>query len=172
MLILAAFATVASAFGAVVMTTGLAGSRQVDQTLSSALRRTTSGLALQGGVLAESDGSRITTLIVDVTTSTGSQGVNLDANATLDRTIVAYNDDSTLLADLPYTVSFLRGDGDTMLESGELAQMRIDLTRIEPPVTAGHSFVIQVKPPESNYLIFERTIPASGAEIDRFVNLR
>jgi flagellin FlaB len=171
MLILGAFVTVASAIAAVVMNTGLAGSRQVNQTLSTALQRTTTGLSLEGGVLAETDGTRATALLLDLTTSAGSGGVSLDANAPLERTIVSYVDGTTLLQDVPFAVHWLRSDGDSLLEQGELAQIAIDTTGVQPPIVAGHTFTIQIKPANANYLVVERTMPA-GSALNRFINLR
>jgi archaellin len=153
------------------MASGFNGSRQLNQTLSSAISRTTTGLSLQGDILAETDGKRVTTLFLDVTTSAGGGGVSLDDRAPLGRTIVAYNDDTTLLTEMPYIVHWLRSDGDTMLEPGELAQIAVDLSPVDPPIGGSHTFTLQVKPLDANYLIIERTTPG-GSSLNRFITLR
>jgi archaellin len=166
------FLVVGSAFGGVVLTTGLTSSGQVEQTLNDALARTGNGLELRGPVIAITDGNEADAISVDVALAIGGDaGVNLDPAAALDRTIVSFIDDTTSVRELPYAVDWTVGDGDVTLERGELAALLIDVSSIQPPLTSGRRFLIEVRPPNGAYLTIRRTIP-QGGHLDTIVNLQ
>jgi archaellin len=164
------FLVVGSAFGGVVLTTGLTSSGQVERTLNDALSRSGDGLELRGPVVAATDGQRATAISLDVTLAIGGDGVNLDPAAPLDRTIASYIDDANAIGELPYGVQWTVGDGDQVLEQGELAALLIDVSSIEPAITSGRSFQIEVRPPSGAYLVIRRTMPP-GSHFDTIVNL-
>jgi len=68
--------------------------------------------------------------------------------------------------DLNYTTTEIVGDGDNLLEGGELAEVTIDLATECPTcvISANETFVLEVKPPTGSYLVIQRTTPASIAE--------
>jgi archaellin len=166
------FLVVASAFGGVVLTTGLTSSGQVEQTLNDALARTGNGLELRGPVIAITDGEEANAVSVDVALAIGGDtGVNLDHAALIDRTVVSFIDDAIVVRDLPYTVDWTVGDGDATLERGELAALLIDVSAIDPPLTSGRRFLIEVRPPNGTYLTIRRTMP-HGTHLDTIINLQ
>ena len=169
-LIASGFLIVGSAFGGVVLTTGLSSSGQVERTLNDALSRSGDGLELRGPVVAATDGERATAISLDVTLAIGGDGVNLDPVAPLDRTVVSYIDEANAIRELPYGVQWTVGDGDQALEQGELAALLIDVSSIEPAITSGRSFQIEVRPPSGAYLVIRRTMPP-GSHLDTIVNL-
>lgn len=171
MVLASGFLVVASAFGGVVMTTGLASSGQVNRTVNDALARTGDGLELRGPVIAVTDGQQARALSIDVTLAIGGDGVNLDPAAQLDRTVISYIDASNAIRELPYTTNWTVGDDDQVLETGELAALLIDVGAIDPPLSSGRSFQIEVRPPRGSYLILRRTMPA-GSHFDTIVNLQ
>jgi archaellin len=170
-LIASGFLVVASAFGGVVLTTGLTSSGQVQRTLSDALARSGNGLELRGPVIAFTDGEQANAISLDVTLAVGGDGVNLDPAAPLDRTVVSYIDTTSAIRELPYSVQWTVGDGDQTLESGELAAILIDVTDIAPALTSGRAFQVEVRPPRGSYLIIRRAMP-QGSQLDTIVNLQ
>jgi len=166
------FLVVGSAFGGVVLTTGLTSSGQVEQTLNDALARTGNGLELRGPVIAITDGEEANAISVDVALAIGGDaGVSLDPAAALDRTVVSFIDETSAIRELPYTVDWTVGDGDATLERGELAALLIDVSSIEPPLMRGRKFLIEVRPPNGAYLTIRRTMP-HGAHLDTIINLQ
>jgi len=169
-LIASGFLVVGSAFGGVVLTTGLTSSGQVERTLNDALARTGNGLELRGPVVAVTDGEQAVAISADVTLAVGD-GVDLDPAALLNRTVVSFTDATSAIRELPYTVEWTVGDGDATLERGELAALLIDVSAVEPALTSGRAFSIEVRPPNGAYLTIRRTMPP-GARLDTIVNLQ
>jgi archaellin len=165
-----AFLIVGSSFGAVVIRTGVTSSGQVEQTINDALARTGGGLELRGPVLAVTDGQRAGTIRIDVALATSGDGVDLDPTAPLGRTIVSYVDEQSAVSELSFTVSWTVGDGDSLLEEGELAAMLIDVSTVAPALTSGRQFQIEVRPDRGLFLLLRRTMP-HGSHFDTIVNL-
>jgi archaellin len=169
-LMASAFMAVGSAFGAVVISTGVTSSGQVERTINDALARTSGGLELRGPVLAVTDGQRAGAIRIDVALAIGGDGVDLDPAAPVGRTLVSYIDDENAVSELPYTVDWTVGDGDSLLEEGELAAMLIDVSTVVPALESGQQFQIEVRPDRGSYLLLRRTMP-QGRHLDTIVNL-
>ena len=107
----------------------------------------------------------MTALRFGLTLAAGGDQVNLDATDTSNRTVIAYIDDSVNTTDMAYTTTEVVGDGDSLLEQGELAQIDIDMTaECGCTITANETWTIELKPPSGSYLVVQRTMPASLAE--------
>jgi len=52
-----------------------------------------------------------------------------------------------------------KNDGDSLLETGELAQIDVNMKAITPTLGANTTFAIEVKPPQGGVLVLERTTP-------------
>jgi len=166
-LIVGGFVVAGSVVGGVVLSSGLAGSEQLDATMQRALTGVTTGVQVDGPVIARTDGARATTLLVDVTTTAGGGAVSLapdDPGALRARFISA-----DAVADVPYAVSWVSGSGDT-LDPGEVAELRIDVSGIEPPVGRNARFTLQLAPGDGAPATLSRTMPA-GRPLDPVVNL-
>jgi hypothetical protein len=127
-LALGAFALGGALFGGAVLTGGYAGSEQLEETIYAAMHRSALGVELRGPVHLRTGGTTVTHILIDVGALPGSDGVPLDPAATDARTIVSYSDADVLVSDVPYAVHWLTGDGDALLEAGELAQIDVDAT--------------------------------------------
>src|SRR6185437_9464366 len=138
-----------SLFAGVVLNGGIAGSQQLGTAVQAALRQTTTGVELDGPVIVRTDGTRATDVLIDVTTSAGGGSVVLgptpddgaDAQLAID-----YVTDATLERNVPYTVSWLTGDGDDLLEPGEVAEIDVDVSGVTPPLGAGDTFTLDLRP--------------------------
>ena len=165
-IVLIAFVVVAAVFAFVVLSTGLFSSERGKETVYAGLQKTRGSMSLTGGVIATSDGTQITDITFGLTLAAGGDAVNLDQTDTNNRTVISYIDSAVTDNDLAYTTTEVVGDGDSLLEAGELAEVAIDLatTCATCDVTANEIFTLEVKPPTGSYLVITRTTPPSMAE--------
>ncbi len=97
------------------------------------------------------------------TLAAGGDQVNLDNADTTNRTVISYIDTVVTDNDLAYATTEIVGDGDKLLEPGELSEIAINLATAcgTCVVTANETFWLEVKPPTGSYLVVQRTTPAS-----------
>jgi flagellin FlaB len=164
-IVLIAFVVVAAVFAFVVLSTGLFSSERGKETVYAGLAKTRGSMELTGGVLATSDGTNVTDITFDLTLAAGGDVVNLDATDTTNRTVISYADDSVTDNNLDYTTTEIVGDGDNLLEQGELAEVTIDLATecATCLIAANDTFALELKPPTGSYVVIQRTAPASMA---------
>jgi flagellin FlaB len=165
-IVLIAFVVVAAVFAFVVLSTGLFSSERSKETVYAGLQKTRGSMALTGGVIATSNGTQVTDLTFGVTLAAGGDSVNLDASDATNRTVISYIDTAVTDNDVDYTTTEIVGDGDNLLEAGELSEVTIDLATecATCVVGANETFVLEVKPPTGSYLVIQRTTPASMTE--------
>jgi flagellin FlaB len=170
-IVLIAFVVVAAVFAFVVLSTGLFSSERGKETVYAGLQKTRGSMELSGGVIATSDGTNVTDLTMSFTLAAGGDSVNLDASDTTNTTVISYIDGAVTDNDLTYTTTEVVGDGDKLLEPGELAQVTIDLATECPTclVGANETFTLEVKPPSGSYVVVQRTMPSSMS--DTIINL-
>ena len=154
-----------SLFAGVVLRGGIAGSQQLDTAVQAALRQTTTGLQLDGPVVVRTDGTRATDVLIDVTTSAGGGSVILGAPPAGSRgsevLSVDYISNATIGHALPYSVTWLSGDGDDVLEPGEVAELDVDVRGMTPAIGAGDAFTFDLRPGDGAPVAVTRTMPAS-----------
>ncbi len=170
-IILIAFVVVASVFAFVVLSTGLFSSERGKETIYSGLQKARGNLELRGGIVANTDGSAVTTLVMYLGNAAGGDPVNLDPAATVNKTVFAYVDNNQTVADLGYVSVELVGDGDSLLEPGELAEITIDFAAESLTVGNNDTFTLEIRPPLGAYLVVQRTLPP-GTSLEPIVNLR
>jgi flagellin FlaB len=165
-IVLIAFVVVAAVFAFVVLSTGLFSSERGKETVYAGLAKTRGSMELTGAVIATSDTTQVTDLTFSVTLAAGGAEVNLDASDTNNRTVISYVDTAVVDNDLDYTTTEIVGDGDSLLEPGELSEVTIDLATecATCDITSNETFTLEVKPPTGSYLVIQRTTPASMAE--------
>jgi flagellin FlaB len=162
-IVLIAFVVVASVFSFVVLSTGLFSSERGKETVYAGLQKTRGSMEITGGVIATTDAVQITDLTLGLTLAAGGDSVNLDAGDTNNRTVISYIDSVVTDNDLVYTTTEIVGDGDELLEQGELTEITIDLATecATCVITENESFTLELKPPTGSYLVVQRTTPAS-----------
>lgn len=161
-IVLIAFVVVAAVFAFVVLSTGLFSSERSKETVYAGLAKTRGSMELTGGVIASSSGTQITQVVLDLTLAAGGDSVNLNPNDTSNRTVITYIDSSYTNNNLAYTVANITGNGDMLLEQGELLEVTVDFTvDTNINITANKTFTLEVKPPQGSYLVVQRTTPAS-----------
>lgn len=160
-IILIAFVVVATVFAFVVLTTGIFSSERGKETVFAGLQKARGTMEVRGGVVASASGAplAVDSIQLSVATTAGGEAIGLNPAATTNRTVIAYRDSDVIDDDLTYAVTWIVGDGDTLLESGELA-----VVSITPPAAAtldaNDRFTMEVQTPVGAVLDITRTLPA------------
>jgi flagellin FlaB len=165
-IILIAFVVVATVFAFVVLSTGLFSSERGKEAVYSGLQKTRGSLELRGSVVANTDGTNVTSIVFDVANAAGGEPVNLDPAAVSNKMVIDYRDSDVNVADIAWTVNFLVGDTDNLLENGELGEITVDTSAQN--LIANKAFTFEVKPSLGGTMVIARTTPAG---LDTVVDL-
>ncbi len=165
-IILIAFVVVATVFAFVVLSTGLFSSERGKEAVYSGLQKTRGSLELRGSVIANTDGTIVSDLVFDVANAAGGEPVNLDPAATSNKMVIDYRDSAANVANITWTITWLVGDADDLMEAGELAEITVDVTA--QTLGANQAFTLEVKPPLGGTMAIARTTPAG---LDTVVDL-
>jgi len=157
-IILIAFVVVATVFAFVVLSTGLFSSERGKEAVYAGLQKTRGTLELRGSVVANTDLATVQTLVFDVANSAGGEPVNLDPAALSNKVVIDYRDNTVNATNIVWTVIWLVGDGDNLMEAGELGEITIDVSTQN--LAANQAFALEVKPPLGGTMVIARTTPA------------
>lgn len=160
-IILIAFVVVAAVFAFVVLSTGLFSSERGKEAVYAGLAKTRGTMELSSSVVANSNGTNITTVEFDLTLAAGGDSVNLDPTAVTNRTVISYIDNNLVVNDIAYTATPITGNTNTLLEPGELIRIDINLLGGGATVGINQTFTLEVKPPTGSYMVLQRTAPAA-----------
>jgi flagellin FlaB len=166
-IVLIAFVVVAAVFAFVVLSTGLFSSERGKETVYAGLAKTRGSMELTGGVIADSNTTKLTGITFDLALAAGGDAVNLTPTDTTNRTVISYTDADNKVNDVTYTTTVITGDAGYLLQQGELFEINIDMTQAALSAVAigtNHVFTFEVKPPQGSYLVIQRTTPASIAQ--------
>jgi flagellin FlaB len=181
-IILIAFVIVASVFAFVVLSTGLFSAERGKDTVFAGLEKARANLELRGAVTitdadASGDIDNADDIVFNLATAAGGSPVLVDPAATSNSVVINYIDADARVADATYTVTEIQGDGDNLLENGELFQVTVNPPADCDPVTAGNqscaldaneTFTLEIVPPQGGTLLVERTMPP---EVDTVMDL-
>jgi flagellin FlaB len=167
-IILIAFVVVATVFAFVVLTTGIFSAERGKETVFAGLQKARGTMEVRGGVvIADNDSPIVQTGITagtvqwSVATTAGGEAVPLDPSATNNRTVLAYRDAGVILDDVTYTATEIVGDGDLLLEPGELFTMSVDVTDLTgATLTPNTRFTFEIQTPVGAVLDLTRSLPA------------
>lgn len=165
-IILIAFVVVAAVFAFVVLSTGLFSSERGKEAVYAGLAKTRGTMELSSSVVANSNGTNITTIEFDIVLAAGGDSVNLDPTAVTNRTVISYIDNNLVVNDIPYTATPITGNANTLLEPGELIRIDIDLLGAGATVGINQVFTLEVKPPTGSYMVLQRTAPAAFQSVN------
>jgi flagellin FlaB len=161
-IVLIAFVVVAAVFAFVVLSTGLFSAERSKETVYAGLAKTRGSMELTGGVIADSDTTQVNDVKFDLTLAAGGDAVNLEPLDPSNRTVISYIDGNYSNNDLSYTTSVITGNGDNLLEQGEMIEVTVDFTQdVNIIITTNKNFTLEVKPPSGSYMVIQRTTPAS-----------
>ena len=171
-IILIAFVIVASVFAFVVLSTGLFSSERGKETVFAGLDKVRGNLEVRGALTVVDTDNNGTIDSADAITfnlanAAGGFPVLVDPTATTNSLVINYIDKQARVPALTYTVTEVQGDGDNLLEPGELFQVTVN-----PPagstLDANETFTLEVVPPQGGTLLLERTMPP---ELDQVMDL-
>ena len=164
-IILIAFVIVASVFAFVVLSTGLFSADRGKETVFAGLDKARGNLEVRGAITVldvNADGdiqaADSDTIVFNMGTSAAGAPVSVDPAATTNSTIMNYIDADARVADLTYTVNKLLGDGDDLLENGELFEITVVLPGTSE-LSTNETFTVEVVPPSGGTALISRTMP-------------
>ena len=97
-------------------------------------------------------------LVFDVANAAGGEPVNLDPAATSNKMVIDYRDSDVNVANIVWSVNWVVGDADNLMENGELAEITIDTSGQN--LIANKAFTFEVKPSLGGTMVIARTTPA------------
>ncbi|MFQ5472463.1 MAG: archaellin/type IV pilin N-terminal domain-containing protein [Dehalococcoidia bacterium] len=173
-IILIAFVIVASVFAFVVLSTGLFSADRGKETVFAGLDKARGNLEMRGALTVtdvNADGAinnaGADTIVFNLGTSAAGAPVLVDPAATTNTTVMNYIDGQARVADATYTVNEILGDGDDLLENGELFEISVVIPAGSALAT-NEVFTIEVVPPSGGTALISRTMPP---EIDVLMDL-
>ncbi len=173
-IILIAFVIVASVFAFVVLSTGLFSADRGKETVFAGLDKARGNLEVRGALTVEdvnADGDiqaiDLDTIVFNMGTSAAGAPVSVDPLGTTNTTIMNYIDEQVRIPDITFTVVKTLGDGDDLLENGELFEITV-VVPATASLVANETFTIEVVPPSGGTALISRTMPP---EIDLVMDL-
>lgn len=172
-IILIAFVIVASVFAFVVLSTGLFSAERGKDTVFAGLEKAQGNIEVRGAVTAldadadgdmdDEDGADAGTdaddnIVFNVANSAAGSPVLIDPAATNNSIVVNYIDADDRVAATTFASSEIQGDGDTLLEDGELFEITVYIPAGSSLVTS-EIFTIEVVPAQGGTLLINRTMP-------------
>ena len=172
-IILIAFVVVATVFAFVVLTTGVYSAERGKESVFAGLNKARGTAELRGGVVLTASGTVVTDFQFALATTAGGEPVPINPSGTTNRTVIAYRDEDTVDNDVVYTVTNIVGDGDTLLEPGELLLVKIvratgiaDETTGDPPeLVPNERFTFEIQTPVGATLDVTRQLPSEVAVV-------
>ena len=171
-IILIAFVVVATVFAFVVLTAGVFSSERGKEAVYAGLEKARGTMELRGGVVVTATGCPAACAVdkIDFAVAATASGapVPLNPSDPNNRTVIAYRDSVTVDHDVVYTVITIVGDGDSLLEQGELMIVSIDrATGIDgPPTMSGNTrFTLEIQTPVGAVLDITRQLPTELSEV-------
>jgi archaeal flagellin FlaB len=194
-IILIAFVVVATVFAFVVLTTGIFSAERGKETVYAGLAKARGTMEVRGGIVVQAEDTLPSgspdgviepeTIQFQVSTTAGGDPIPLDPHATTNRTVIAYRSDDTVVNDMNYCATEIVGDGDALLEPGELFTITIpgendigtgfttpDTCEANPDtisaLTDNDRWTLEVQTPVGAVLDITRSLPA---QIDAVMQL-
>ena len=170
-IVLIAFVVVSSVFAFAALSTGLFTTDKAKETIHAGLSEARSTMELKGSVIANATAAGtagvVNQLVFQVSNAAAGEAIDLSQG----NTIIRYTDKSqsaNLNTVDEFTVDDMgTGDGDAMLERGEVFEIRIvnmnnlGVTDLTATLGVDTEFTLEVIPPKGAVLFIQRTTPIS-----------
>ena len=160
-IILIAFVIVASVFAFVVLSTGLFSAEKGKEAVFAGLEKASGNLEVRGAVTATSAvPPAVDSLIFNVGLAAAGSPTLVDPLTIGDPNNIAINyiDADARVANTAWTTTEILGDGDTLLERGELMEITVALP-VGSTLDINEVFTLEVIPPSGGTLLINRTMP-------------
>jgi len=166
-IILIAFVVVATVFAFIVLTTGIFSAERGKETVYAGLNKARGTMEVRGGIVVTSTGCpstcEVDSVSFQVSTAAGGDPIPLDPAATNNRTVIAYRDSAVVNNDMDYTVTWITGNSDNLLEPGELATITVTATANANTIedlTANARWTLELQTPVGAIVDITRSLPA------------
>jgi flagellin FlaB len=164
-IILIAFVVVATVFAFIVLTAGIFSAERGKETVFAGLQKARGTMEVRGGIVVQATGcpaACVTDSIqFQVATTAGGEPIPLDPAATTNRTVIAFRSATAVNNDMDYTATEIVGDGDLLLEPGEL--FTISLTDADNAeigaLLANERWTLELQTPVGAVLDVTRSLP-------------
>ena len=158
-IILIAFVIVASVFAFVVLSTGLFSAEKGKQAVFAGLEKASGNIEVRGAVTAS---SAVPPAVDNIKFNIGlaAAGVPslIDPAATSNTLAINYIDAEARVPNTSWTVTEILGDGDSLLEVGELMEITVAVPALSA-LAVNEIFTLEVIPPAGGVLLLNRTMP-------------
>ncbi len=173
-IILIAFVIVASVFAFVVLSTGLFSADRGKEAVFAGLDKARGNLEVRGALTVtdvNADGAITAlgadTIVFNLASAAAGAPVSIDPLATTNTTVMNYIDQQIRVADMTFTTLEILGDGDNLVEVGELFEITL-LLPAGASLLTNETFTVEVVPPSGGTSLISRTMPP---EIDLVMDL-
>jgi flagellin FlaB len=171
-IILIAFVVVAAVFAFTILQAGTFSTERGREAIYGGLEQVSSSMEVVGAIIAQKHvtDTQVSTLTFELQSVAAGGGINItDTTSSDNMVVISYGDDDEYVDKLDWTMEWIiggnatGGDGDDMLEPGEIAKITIDLYDVDNDVDLAQAteFVMEVKPPQGSVVPILRTTPAS-----------
>ncbi len=172
-IVLIAFVVVSSVFAFAALSTGLFSSDKAKETISAGLAETRGTLEQKGSIILTSSTTGTSGVISSIQFQVSNAAAGEPIDLTPGNTIIRYSDKNqvknmTSTADFTATNIAAFGDSDTLLEMGEIFEIKlINLdTRLTTQLGPSTEFTVEIVPPRGAVLFLSRRTPVSMQTID------
>ncbi|MCH8813967.1 MAG: hypothetical protein IH957_02555 [Chloroflexi bacterium] len=173
-IILIAFVIVASVFAFVVLSTGLFSADRGKEAVFAGLDKARGNLEVRGALTVTDvnadgviDSVGPDTIVFNLGSAAAGAPVSIDPAATTNTTVMNYIDKQIRVPDLAFVALEILGDGDNLIEVGELFQITVAIPAGASLLT-NETFTVEVVPPSGGTSLVSRTMPP---EIDLVMDL-
>lgn len=167
-IMLVMFVVVASVLAFAVLSSGLAGSQRAQIVGVESLNESSASMVLRGSIIGMANAAGTALESLKFTLAGGGRAVKA-ADLSPEGTIVTYvdNEQAMNLESSEWSTTWLIGSGP-LLDSGEIVELYISLSALDPPLGPKKEFFLRVRPVESSIILLQRTPPP---EFKRIVEL-
>ena len=167
-IILIAFVIVAAAFAFAVLNLGFSSTQKSGEVLKAGLEEATSSIELAGSVIAMGENASGTMKVANITlyvkTAVGKRPVDMSTNTLVISYLDPYKAVDRLTRGSEADVEEIQGDGDTLLEYGEVWKVVIHVDQIYNGIAnvqlqPNDVVTIEIKPSTGSILKVERMLP-------------
>jgi len=161
-IILIAFVIVASVFAFVVLSTGLFSAEKGKAAVFAGLEKASGNLEVRGAVTAASTAPPVVnTITFNLGLAAAGVPTLVDDTAigAVNNLAINYIDEQNRFPNVVWTAAPILGDGDTLLERGELVEITVDIVTVGATLDINEVFTLEVIPPSGGTLLLNRTMP-------------
>ena len=167
-IILIAFVIVAAAFAFAVLNLGFSSTQKSGEVLKAGLEEATSSVELAGSVIAmganTTNGVKVENLTIYIKTAVGKRPVDMSEQTLVISYLDPYKAVDKLTRGTEVDVEEIQGDGDTLLEYGEVFKIVIHVDQIyngidNVQLQPNDVVSIEIKPSTGSILKVERMLP-------------